>query len=92
MKITEMTMRALVALAKRNLADANKTCGDDWPAGQKWHQLGPSSQGVFMQKARAEAGIPDAPYLVIVRSDTNNADNLTEVWDTLIAESAAEED
>jgi hypothetical protein len=61
---------AILALAKRNLADANeKVKGTrNWPGGQEWHELCGSSHAVFLRAAREEAGIPHAEFLEGVRA------------------------
>lgn len=70
MKIEVMMFRALVALAKRNLADANANREDErsWPAGQEWTDLAGSSQAIFMARARDEAGIPHDAYRELVQA------------------------
>lgn len=69
MKPEVMLVRALVALAKRNLADANASREGEgsWPAGQEWIDLAGSSQGIFMTRARDEAGIPHGDYHDLIR-------------------------
>lgn len=68
-------VRALVALAKRKLSEANESCGECWPAGQQWNELGGSSQHAFMRAALSESGIPDAEYREMIddllSKDTN---------------------
>lgn len=78
-------VRALVALAKRELADANATCGDNWPAGQEWHELGHTSQHSFMHRAREAAGIPHAEYRALIEAvmNTDEAEALDALWTEL---------
>ena len=75
---------SLVALAKRILAEANATPevqAGDWPAGQKWHQLGNTSQHAFMHRAREEAGIPHDGYRALINAAMDdNADELEDLW------------
>lgn len=83
MSPAEMAMRALVALAKRCLADANKGCGDNWPARQSWRDLCGSSQGAFLQIARDEAGIDHASYKAMIRNAERNpadGEDLDQTW------------
>lgn len=70
MKPEVMLVRALVALAKRNLADANANRENDrsWPCGQGWLDLAGSSQSIFMRAARDEAGIPHGEYDNLINS------------------------
>jgi hypothetical protein len=78
-------VRALVTLAKRELADANATCGDCWPAGQEWHELGHTSQHAFMHRAREAAGIPHAEYRALIEAvmSTDEAEALDALWTEL---------
>lgn len=75
---------SIVALAKRILAEANATPevqAGDWPAGQKWHQLGNTSQHAFMHRAREEAGIPHDGYRALINAAMDdNADELEDLW------------
>ena len=79
-------VRALVALAKRNLADANATPevrAGAWPAGQEWHELGSTSQHAFMRAARAEAGINHDDYRRFIEHlcrDVDENGELDELW------------
>ncbi len=75
-------VRALVTMAKRELADANATCGDCWPAGQEWHELGHTSQRVFMRRAREAAGIPHDAYRALIENvmATDEAEMLDALW------------
>ncbi|MCP4394869.1 MAG: hypothetical protein GY804_11485 [Alphaproteobacteria bacterium] len=78
-KIFKWAYRLLLALAIRNLEDANISRGDEnnWPAGQKWHQLVGSSHGVFFRKAREEAGIFEhAEFLEYIRSGKVNVNDI----------------
>lgn len=81
----EWLVRALVELAKRELAKANQTCGDCWPAGQEWNELGPSSQHAFMHRAREAAGIPHEQYrdLIAIATMGPDADSLDALWTEL---------
>lgn len=81
----EWLVRALVTLAKRELADANATCGDRWPAGQEWHELGHTSQHAFMRRAREAAGIPHAEYRTLIEAvmSTDEAEALDALWTEL---------
>ncbi len=81
-------LRALVTLAKLELAEANATCGEDWPGGQQWHQLVGSSQSIFMHRARDKAGIPHDEYLKFVRSVDD--DDINDLWAELARPSTAE--
>lgn len=88
MRPIEMAMRALVALAKRNLADANKAREhkNDWPAGQKWGDLGHSSQCSFMRAARAEAGVDHDAYKAAIEEALMNPpadEDLDAVWEEM---------
>ncbi|MDD5371684.1 MAG: hypothetical protein PHQ40_21595, partial [Anaerolineaceae bacterium] len=66
---TKWLVRALVALAKRHLADANSEAQDgEWPAGHGWRDLSISSQHIFMHQAREEAGIPHAEYEALIEA------------------------
>lgn len=78
----EWLVRALVELAKRELAERNKTCGDCWPAGQEWDELGPSSQHTFMHTAREAAGIPHDQYreLIALASMGPEGEALDALW------------
>lgn len=78
-------VRALVTLAKRDLASANATCGDDWPAGQQWHELGHTSQHAFMHRAREAAGIPHDEYRTLIEAvmATDEAEALDALWTEL---------
>jgi hypothetical protein len=83
-------VRALVGLAKEELAKANQTCGNDWPAQQRWSDLSSTSQALFMQRARKTAGIADEAYLIWLRTQTDfDADQL---WQDLIAEDRQDQD
>lgn len=92
---TKWLVRALVTLAKRHLAEVNalpEVQAGDWPAGQKWHELGHTSQHVFMYGARTEAGIPHAEYRAMIDAimKTDEADTLDALWTEL--ESKGEQD
>lgn len=78
-------VRALVALAKRHLAEANakpEVQAGGWPAGQEWHELGHTSQHVFMYGARTEAGIPHAEYRAMLEAimKTGEGGALDALW------------
>lgn len=75
---TKWLVRAIVALAKRELADLNAVCGDSWPAGQEWHDLVGSSQSILMHRARERAGIPHDEYLEFIRAVDD--DDINELW------------
>lgn len=82
---TKWLIRALVTLAKRNLADANATpevIGGEWPAGQEWYELGNTSQHAFMRCARDEAGIPHDEYRALIEEAMMNdeGDELDSLW------------
>ena len=73
-----------MALAKRILAEANATPevhAGDWPAGQKWHQLGNTSQHAFMHRARGRGRNTSRwiPALINAAMD-DNADELEDLW------------
>ena len=70
MKSEAMLVRALIALSKRILADANEKRESEraWPCGQSWGDLAGSSQNIFMRAAREEAGIPHDEYRAIIES------------------------
>lgn len=72
---------AVVNLAIRKLEEANaKAVGpEDWPMGQTWTQLGGTSRSTFMDRARAELGIPRDEFLELVRSREHLA---TPIFDT----------
>lgn len=82
---TKWLLRALICLAKRNLADANATqevqdgC---WPAGQTWDQLGHTSQHAFMRRATKEAGIPHEEYRQLIEDalTADKAGELDAIW------------
>lgn len=78
-------VRALVTLAKRELADANATCGECWPAGQEWHELGHTSQHAFMHRAREASGIPHVEYRELIEAamSTDEAEALDALWTEL---------
>lgn len=59
--------KKVVAKARRELAKDNKTCGDNWPAGQLWVDLGGSSRAIFMTKARKALGIDEESFKATVR-------------------------
>ena len=85
-ELAEMLLKALVALAKRHLKEANENnekygTPDNWPAGQGWKDMVGTSHSIFLMKARSEAGIDTQKYLDIIRND--NEINMEEVWDEL---------
>lgn len=84
---TKFLLRALIALAKRKLADANANREEenDWPAGQEWNELGGSSQHSFMSAARAEAGIPDDEYRAIIDAAmiADDKEDLDAIWNEM---------
>lgn len=59
--------RLLVALAKRILKERHNDDGN-WPMRMEWHELAPSSCGVFLRAARYEAGVEHEAFLDVVRS------------------------
>lgn len=59
--------KKVVARARRCLAKDNKTCGDNWPAGQSWWDLAGSSRAIFMTRARKELGIDEETFKATVR-------------------------
>lgn len=59
---------AVASLAVKLLEDDNKTCGENWPAGQSWQSLGGSSKAVYLRQARELAGIPHDQFLAVVRA------------------------
>lgn len=77
-------IRALVALAKKELAERNLTCGKEWPAGQAWNELGATSQHAFMRAARERAGIPHDQYRQLVEQILAGPD--AEAFDALWCE------
>lgn len=84
---TKWLLRALVALAKRSLAEANATPevqAGEWPAGQEWHELGHTSQHAFMHRAREEAGIPHEDYRALIEAATMGSDELDAIWVELL--------
>jgi hypothetical protein len=87
----EWCVRALVALAARNLEETNKTCGKNWPAGQRWGELGHTSQHAFMRKARAECGIPDDAYRAEIETAmVKEGMDLDDVWSAVSGKVAEE--
>jgi hypothetical protein len=87
-KIFKWAYRLLLALAVRNLKDANENREDEraWPAGQEWHQLNGSSHGVFLRAAREEAGILEHDeFLEYIRSGEIDVDG---IYDEAIKKSA----
>lgn len=70
----------LLALAKRRLADANadRESENDWPAGQRWHEMVGTSHSIFLRGAREEAGIPEEAFMGIIRSLECDVDDLYE--------------
>ena len=90
---TKWLVRALVTLAKRHLAEANakpEVQAGGWPAGQEWHELGHTSQHVFMYGARTEAGIPHAEYRAMIDAimKTDEAGTLDALWTELERDAA----
>lgn len=84
---TKWMLRALIALAKRKLADANESRENegDWPAGKEWHELGDTSQHAFMSAAREEAGIPRAEYRELIEDVAMNDSlgDLDAIWEEM---------
>lgn len=85
---TKWLVRALVCLAKRNLADINTTPevkNGEWPAGQEWHELGHTSQHAFMWRAREEAGIPHEGYRKLIEESVlmDEEEELDSIWKEL---------
>lgn len=70
---------AVCALAVKLLEEDNRTCGENWPAGQTWEELGPSSRSIYLLRARALAGIPNDPFLEVVRADSDAVDAIYEL-------------
>lgn len=64
--------RAVLALAKGLLADANRAnvangTPDEWPAGQEWNDLVSTSHSIFLRQAREQAGIDDKWFAKMVQ-------------------------
>ncbi len=57
----------VVLKATELLIRKNEICGEDWPAGQQWDQLGGSSKAIFMKEAREELLIDNDRFLARVR-------------------------
>ena len=85
----QWTVRALVRLAIRTLADANKNAGNNWPAGQEWHELSHTSQHAFMRSAMREAKIPHDEYRNSVEAAMLTGAPLDDVWSDLTEENKA---
>ena len=63
------TYSLLIELAKEELSKANEECGkDEWPAGQEWHHLVPTSHSIFLRRARERAGIDHDEFLAPIRN------------------------
>lgn len=62
---------AVCALAVKLLEEENKACGENWPAGQSWDELGGTSKAVYLRRAREISGIPHDDFLAVVRSDSD---------------------
>ena len=82
---TKWLLRALVCLAKRNLADANATPevqAGEWPAGQEWHELGHTSKHTFMHRALTEAEIPHEEYKILIEEaiTADDDEELETIW------------
>lgn len=69
---------AVCALAVKLLAEDNRTCGKNWPAGQSWDDLGGSSKSAYLHRARELAGIPHADFLAVVRADSDAIEDIYE--------------
>lgn len=69
---------AVVALAIKLLEEDNKTCGENWPAGQTWQDLGGSSRSIYLHRARDLAGIPHDQFLAVVRADGSVTEDIYE--------------
>lgn len=67
---------AVCALAVKLLEEDNRTCRDNWPAGQSWDDLGASSRSVYLHRARELAGIPHADFLEVVRADSDAVEDI----------------
>lgn len=70
----------LLAFAMELLRRANQNLEspNDWPAGQKWHEMVGSSHAIFLRMAREAAGVSNDEYLAIVRSAEYFIDDLYE--------------
>ena len=69
---------AVCALAVKLLEEDNRTCGDNWPAGQSWDDIGGSSKSIYLHRARELAGIPHADFLAVVRADSDAVEDIYE--------------
>ncbi len=69
---------AVCALAVKLLEEDNRTCGDNWPAGQSWDELGGSSKSIYLHRARELAGISHADFLALVRADSEEVEDIYE--------------
>lgn len=58
----------VVEKAKEILAEDNKTCGDNWPAGQAWENLAGTSKSIFLGRARAAMEVDSKAFLRTVRN------------------------
>lgn len=75
--------RAVLALAKSLLADANREnvknkTPRNWPAGQEWGDLVSSSHSIFMRQAREKAGIEHAWFAYQVSKHAGHIDEIYE--------------
>ena len=76
------------AKAKECLIEANKTCGDNWPRGQAWSQLGGTSKSTFLQEARESMGIDREAFLKRLQEvDGTTYDRICRLWDHMEHES-----
>lgn len=84
-KLWEALYRTTTALAKRCLDEANEKRGEEgeWPADQKWNELGGSSQAIFHRIAREEAGVDHDWYLDLLRNNQDASAIAEEAWEQL---------
>jgi hypothetical protein len=80
-KLVQAVRSLNVALAKRILAEWNKSNADagypnDWPAQQSWGDLAHSSHCILLQRARKEAGLDGSPKFAewLVQCETATPD------------------
>ena len=82
-QLWKMLYKSQMALALVCLDEANQTRENenDWPAGQKWHEMVGNSHAIFCRQAREKAGIDHTWYFDILR---NNEDAF-EICDPIYA-------